>query len=304
MSEIIEDARNDNWVDRSAPDFAKPYLKLARLDRPVGTWLLLWPCWWSIILARPVIDLETLRLFVLFGIGALVMRGAGCTMNDIADRNFDGQVERTRLRPIPSGQVTVLQAVIWMIFLSLIGLVILLQLSMTAIWLGIGSLALVAIYPFMKRITWWPQAWLGLTFNWGALMGWAAITDGIGWPAILLYAGGVFWTLGYDTIYAHQDKEDDALIGVKSSARRLGEQSRKAIALFYTITVVLWGLAACEAGFSHWFLLPFAFVILHFAWQTLWVLFIDRDDCLKKFKSNIGLGAIMLGALLVGGLAA
>lgn len=304
MSEIIEDARSDNWVDRHAPDFAKPYLKLARLDRPVGTWLLLWPCWWSIILARPVLDLETLKLFVLFGAGALVMRGAGCTMNDIADRKFDGAVERTRLRPIPSGQVKVWQAVVWMGVLSLVGLGVLLQLPNTAIWLGVGSLALVAIYPFMKRITWWPQAWLGLTFNWGALMGWAAVTDTVGLPALLLYVGGLFWTLGYDTIYAHQDKEDDALIGVKSSARKLGEHSRVAVAIFYAITILFWGLAAREAGFSHWFLLPYTLVVFHFGWQTLWVLFIDRDDCLQKFKSNIGLGAIMLGALLVGGLAA
>ncbi|WP_417520226.1 4-hydroxybenzoate octaprenyltransferase [Minwuia sp.] len=303
MNEVIEDARHDNWVDRHAPDFAKPYLKLARLDRPVGTWLLLWPCWWSVILARPVLDWETVRLFALFGIGALVMRGAGCTMNDIADRHYDGAVERTRLRPLPSGQVTVRQAVVWMISLSLIGLIILLQLTPMAIWLGVGSLALVAIYPFMKRITWWPQAWLGLTFNWGALMGWAAVTDDIGLPAVLLYAGGLFWTLGYDTIYAHQDKDDDALIGVKSSARRLGRHSRLAVGIFYALAVVLWGAAAREVGFSHWFLLPFAAVILHFIWQTTFVLFIDRDDCLAKFKSNIGLGAIMLLSLLTGGLA-
>ncbi|WP_416896709.1 MAG: 4-hydroxybenzoate octaprenyltransferase [Minwuia sp.] len=301
---VIADARADNWVDRHAPDFAKPYLKLARFDRPVGTWLLLWPCWWSIVLARPVLDLETLRLFVLFGIGALVMRGAGCTMNDIADRNFDGAVERTRLRPLPSGQVSVLQAVIWMCALSLIGLVILLQLSPLAIWLGIGSLALVGIYPFMKRITWWPQAWLGLTFNWGALVGYAAASGELGWPAFLLYAGGFFWTLGYDTIYAHQDKEDDALIGVKSAARRMGKHSRTGIAIFYTLTAILWGLAARQAGFSHWFLLPFAGVLLHFTWQTWRVLFDDREDCLQKFKSNIWLGAVMLTALATGGLLA
>jgi len=304
MTGIIADARRDNWVDRLAPHWAKPYLKLARFDRPVGTWLLLWPCWWSIILARPVLDLETLRLFVLFGLGALIMRGAGCTMNDLADRDFDGAVERTALRPLPSGQVKVWQAIAWMVFLSLIGLAILLQLTPTAIWLGVGSLALVAIYPFMKRITWWPQAWLGLTFNWGALMGWAAAQDNVALPALLLYAGGWFWTLGYDTIYAHQDKEDDALIGVKSSARRLGRHSRIAICIFYSMAAILWGLAAREAGFSHWFLLPYAAVLMHFTWQTWRVLFDDREDCLQKFKSNILLGALMLASLLVGGLAA
>ncbi|MEC9345496.1 MAG: 4-hydroxybenzoate octaprenyltransferase [Pseudomonadota bacterium] len=301
---VIADARADNWVDRHAPDALKPYFKLARFDRPVGTWLLLWPCWWSIILARPVLDLETLRLFVLFGIGAVIMRGAGCTVNDIADRNFDGRVERTRLRPIPSGQVSVRQALAWAGLLSLVGLVILLQLTPTAIWLGIGSLGLVVVYPFMKRITWWPQAWLGLTFNWGALMGWAAATDDIGWPAIILYAGGFFWTLGYDTIYAHQDKEDDALIGVKSLARRLGGNTRPMLWVFYGVTIILWGLAARQAGFSHWFLLPFAGVLAHFAWQALTVDIDNGANCLARFKSNIGLGAIMLAALLAGGLAA
>ncbi|ANK80978.1 MAG: 4-hydroxybenzoate polyprenyltransferase [Rhizobiales bacterium NRL2] len=301
---VIADARADNWVDRHAPDWAKPYLKLARFDRPVGTWLLLWPCWWSIWLARPVLDLETLRLFVLFGVGAVVMRGAGCTINDIADRNFDGRVERTRHRPIPSGQISVTGAAIWMGALCLVGLAILLQLSPLAIWLGVGSLGLVAIYPFMKRVTYWPQIWLGLTFNWGALMGWAAASGELGLAPVFLYVGGIFWTLGYDTIYAHQDKEDDALIGVKSSALKLGSRTRPALAVFYVGAVVFWGLAAREAGFSHWFLLPFALVIGQFAWQVTRVLLDDRDDCLRKFKSNILLGAVMMAALIVGGLAA
>jgi len=186
---IIADARGDNWVDRHAPEFTKPWFKLARFDRPVGTWLLLWPCWWSIILARPVLDLETLRLFVLFGLGALIMRGAGCTVNDIADRHYDGKVERTRLRPIPSGQVTARQALLWAGFLALLGLVILLQLGPVAIWLGVFSLFLVVVYPFTKRVTWWPQAWLGLTFNWGAVMGYAAAAGSVEMPAILLYRG-------------------------------------------------------------------------------------------------------------------
>ena len=299
---IIADARGDNWVDRHAPEFLKPWFKLARFDRPVGTWLLLWPCWWSIILARPVLDLETLRLFVLFGLGALIMRGAGCTVNDIADRNFDGRVERTKLRPIPSGQVSVKQAMLWAGFLALLGLVILLQLGPTAIWLGVFSLFLVVVYPFTKRVTWWPQAWLGLTFNWGAVMGYAAAAGTVELPALLLYAGGFFWTLGYDTIYAHQDKEDDALIGVKSSARWLGRRTRPALWIFYGVTVLLWGLAAREAGFSHWFLLPFAAVVAHLAWQAARVDIDNGRDCLAKFKSNIGMGFIMLAALLLGGL--
>ena len=300
---IIADARGDNWVDRHAPEFLKPWFKLARFDRPVGTWLLLWPCWWSIILARPVLDLETLRLFVLFGLGALIMRGAGCTVNDIADRNFDGRVERTKLRPIPSGQVSVRQAMLWAGFLALLGLVILLQLGPTAIWLGVFSLFLVVVYPFTKRVTWWPQAWLGLTFNWGAVMGYAAAAGTVELPALLLYAGGFFWTLGYDTIYAHQDKEDDALIGVKSSARWLGRRTRPALWIFYAVTILLWGLAAREAGFSHWFLLPFAAVVAHLAWQAARVDIDNGRDCLAKFKSNIGMGFIMLAALLLGGLA-
>lgn len=299
---IIADARGDNWVDRHAPEFLKPWFKLARFDRPVGTWLLLWPCWWSIILARPILDIETLRLFVLFGLGALIMRGAGCTVNDIADRNYDGQVERTRLRPIPSGQVTTRQALLWAGFLALLGLMILLQLGPTAIWLGVISLFLVVVYPFTKRVTWWPQAWLGLTFNWGALMGYAAAAGTVELPAILLYAGGFFWTLGYDTIYAHQDKDDDALIGVKSSARRLGDRTRPALWLFYGVTVILWALAAREAGFSHWFLLGFAGVVGHLIWQTVRVDINSSRDCLAKFKSNIGMGYIMLLALLMGGL--
>ncbi|MDF1721864.1 MAG: 4-hydroxybenzoate octaprenyltransferase [Minwuia sp.] len=301
---IIADARGDNWVDRHAPEFLKPWFKLARFDRPVGTWLLLWPCWWSITLARPVLDLETLRLFVLFGIGALIMRGAGCTVNDIADRNYDGEVERTRLRPIPSGQVTTRQAILWAGFLALLGLFILVQLGPTAIWLGVFSLFLVVVYPFTKRVTWWPQAWLGLTFNWGALMGYAAAAGTVELPAILLYAGGFFWTLGYDTIYAHQDKDDDALIGVKSSARRLGNRTRPALWMFYGATVLLWALAAREAGFSHWFLLGFAGVVVHLVWQTVRVDINSSRDCLAKFKSNIGMGFIMLAALLMGGLLA
>ncbi len=205
----------DHWILRLAPARARPYLRLIRIDRPIGTWLLLFPCWWSLSLAasagtRP----PDLRLILLFALGALVMRGAGCTYNDIVDRDFDAKVARTAGRPIPSGQVSLVQAIAVLATLLAIGLAVLLQLNDFAVLLGAASIALVLAYPFMKRITYWPQAWLGLTFNWGALLGWAAMTGGVGASALWLYAAGIAWTLGYDTIYAHQDKEDDALIGV------------------------------------------------------------------------------------------
>jgi len=222
MTAAPADASKDNWVDRFAPSRAKPYLRLMRADRPIGTWLLLLPCWQGLALAGAAVDapLSTYLLYAfLFSIGAFVMRGAGCAYNDIVDREFDLQVERTALRPIPSGQISVRHAWTFLFALCLVGLFILLQFNALTITLGFSSLLLVSAYPFMKRITWWPQAWLGLTFNWGALMGYAAIAGKLSLAAILLYAAGIAWTLGYDTIYAHQDKEDDALIGVKSSAR-------------------------------------------------------------------------------------
>lgn len=297
---VIADARPDNWVDRYAPPGTRPYLKLGRFDRPVGTWLLLWPCWWSILLAQPASWQQGALLAALFGIGALVMRGAGCTINDIADRNFDAQVERTKLRPLPSGQVSMMQAVLWMAALCLIGLLILLQLPSMAIWLGVGSLGLVGLYPLMKRITWWPQAWLGLTFNWGALMGWAAVQDNVGLPAMMLYAGGLFWTLGYDTIYAHQDKDDDALIGVKSSARRLGADTRPALFVFYGLTLILWAGAIFVADLSPVAYAGLGVVAAHFCWQVLRVDLDDSSNCLFFFKSNIWLGGLMLAALAMG----
>ena len=206
----------DGWIDQIAPHWSRGYLKLARLDRPIGTWLLLWPCLWSIALASPAnTATPPYDLLLLFALGAMVMRGAGCTYNDIVDRDFDAKVTRTALRPIPAGDVTIRQAWLFLGLQLLIGLVILLQFNLVTVGLGLASVLLVVTYPFMKRITYWPQAWLGLTFNWGALMGWTAVTGSLGWPAVALYAAGFCWTLGYDTIYAHQDKEDDALIGVK-----------------------------------------------------------------------------------------
>lgn len=303
-SQTIADAQVDNWVDRLAPPPFRPYFKLARLDRPIGTWLLLWPCWWSIALAAPASTWPDLWLLALFGIGALVMRGAGCTFNDIVDRDFDSRVERTRLRPIPAGQVSVKQAVAWMVFLSLTGFVILLQFNAFAIGIGIASLALVAAYPFMKRITYWPQAWLGLTFNWGALLGWAAVAGNLGPAPLTLYAAGLFWTLGYDTIYAHQDKEDDALIGVKSTALKLGERTRPWLFVFYAAATGGFAAAGFLAGMAWPFYLGLTIAAGHLVWQAVRVDIDDSADCLTKFQSNTVFGWLLFGAIIAGGLTA
>ncbi len=289
-------------MDRYAPASARPYLRLARLDRPIGTWLLLFPCWWGIAMASP--GWPSLWLMLLFGLGAVVMRGAGCTYNDIVDRDFDGRVARTADRPIPSGAVSVRQAVAFMVAQALVGFVILLQLGSTAIWLGVLSLVLIAIYPLMKRVTWWPQFFLGLAFNWGALMGPAAVLNAVpGW-AIALYIGGIFWTLGYDTIYAHQDKEDDALIGVKSSARRLGERTRPALFFFYAAAVLLFGVAGRLAGLSGSFYGLLAAGGVQFAWQAARIDLNDPVDCLAMFKSNRLFGWLVLAAAIAGHLVA
>jgi 4-hydroxybenzoate polyprenyltransferase len=240
----LPDARPANWVDRRAPQGLKPWLKLGRFDRPIGIWLLLLPGWQGIMLALvepgPPRDLaRAAGLFVLFALGAALMRAAGCAFNDIVDRDIDAKVARTAERPIPSGRITVKQAWAFLIACSLASFLILVTLGPVAIGLGVGSLALVAAYPFMKRITWWPQAWLGLTFNWGALMGFAAYSGAVKPEALMLYASGVFWTLGYDTIYALQDVEDDALVGVKSTARRLGASAPQAVTLFYAVSIAL-----------------------------------------------------------------
>ncbi|HJU15398.1 MAG TPA: 4-hydroxybenzoate octaprenyltransferase, partial [Stellaceae bacterium] len=228
------------------PRRVRPYARLARLDRPIGTWLLLFPAWWGIALAGT--GWPDLRLFALFALGAVAMRGAGCTLNDIADRHYDGQVARTRLRPLPSGAVSVPQAVAFLCAQLAIGAAVLLSLNLTAILLGVAVLALIVPYPFMKRITYWPQVFLGLNFNWGALLGWAAVAGALAAAPVLLYLGGVFWTIGYDTIYAHQDKEDDARIGVKSSALALGSQTRPWLFMFYAAAALLWAAAGATAG--------------------------------------------------------
>ncbi|HEY5412064.1 MAG TPA: 4-hydroxybenzoate octaprenyltransferase [Caulobacteraceae bacterium] len=297
----LPDARPGNWVDRYAPAPVRPWLKLARFDRPIGTWLLMLPGWQAVALAGAEQGKgPDLRLLVLIAIGALVMRGAGCAYNDIVDRDYDAKVARTAMRPIPAGQISVKQAWAYVAGLSLIGLCILLSLEPLAIALGVGSLVLVGAYPFMKRITWWPQAWLGLTFNWGAPLGYAAATGHFGWQAVLLYASGFFWTLGYDTIYAVQDMEDDALVGVKSSALRLGAGAPRAVALFYAASVLLAAGAALVAGLGP-LVLPFlAAYALHLFWQARRLKVEDGPLALKLFKANREAGLILFFGLMAG----
>lgn len=294
----VADALPGHWVYRLAPGPWQPYLKLARLDRPAGVWLLLWPCLWSLLLASPVPGVNTLWLALLFAVGALVMRGAGCTYNDIIDRDIDRQVARTALRPIPAGEVTARQAFVFAIVLSLLGFAVLIQFNRFAIGLGVASLLPVAVYPFMKRITDWPQAWLGLTFNWGALMGAAVVQASLTPAALMLYAGCIAWTLGYDTIYAHQDKEDDALIGVRSTALRFGRRTRLWVAGFYgffAAALVAAGLLA-ELGVLYYTAL--LAVVLQLLWQIRRLDIDNASLCLRLFKSNIGLGWILFAGLL------
>jgi len=276
----------------------RPYLVLARIDRPIGTWLLLLPCWWSISLASD--GWPDFTLLALFGLGALVMRGAGCTLNDIVDRNYDGRVARTATRPIPSGAVSVAQAVAFMGVLSLTGLAILMQFNFFAVWVGAASLGIVAIYPFMKRITYWPQAVLGLAFNWGALLGWAAVQGDLDLAPGLLYMAGILWTLGYDTIYAHQDKEDDALIGLKSTALKFGDRTRNWLIGFYSGTTVLIGVAGQIVGLSGAFYGGLALALAHLVWQVATLKIDNPKDCLAKFKSNRDFGLIVTAAIIAG----
>ncbi len=330
MTAPLPDA-GQNWVDRHAPEGLKPWLKLGRFDRPVGIWLLLLPGWQGIMLG--VIQTERtwvepiIWLVIAFAIGACLMRAAGCAFNDIVDRDIDAKVARTAARPVASGQISVKGAWAYVIGCCLISLLILLTLNLTAVLLGVASLALVAAYPFMKRITWWPQAWLGLTFNWGALMGFAAATSALGWlgsidqwrnpgreffhidsgnpgtlttAALLLYLGGVFWTLGYDTIYALQDIEDDALAGVKSSARRLGGKVRDGVAFFYLIAAILAAGAALVGGLSPLFWIGWLAYGTHLVWQVQKVRADDPQGALRLFKSNRDAGVLLLIALGLG----
>ncbi|MGQ0664916.1 MAG: 4-hydroxybenzoate octaprenyltransferase [Pseudomonadota bacterium] len=295
------DIEEGGWIDRWAPAAARPYLRLWRLDRPIGTWLLLFPCWWSVALAAPA--WPDPWLIVVFAVGAVVMRGVGCTFNDILDRDLDARVQRTADRPLPSGAITLTAAYAFLGFGLLLGFAILLTFNRLTIALGVASLLLVFTYPLMKRVTWWPQFFLGLTFNWGALMGYAAASGALAWPAALLYAGGILWTLGYDTIYAHQDKEDDALVGIKSAARRLGPSTRPALFAFYGGAVVLFDIAGLAAGLGWPFYLALAAAACQLSWQA-WNVDIDRpQDCLAKFKSNRLFGWLLLAGIMAGRLA-
>ena len=287
-----------SWIERLVPTALQPFLRLARLDRPIGTWLLVFPCWWGLALAS--YGWPDLSMAGLFAIGAIVMRGAGCTFNDIVDRDFDARVERTRARPLPSGAVTVRAAIIFLLLQLLVGLLILLTFNRFTIALGVTSLALVFTYPFMKRVTWWPQAFLGLTFNWGVLMGWSAVTGQVALPALLLYAGAIAWTIGYDTIYAQQDKEDDALIGVHSTARLFGTESRRWIAFFYVLALVGFAAAGAAAALSWPYWLALAGVGLQLAWQVRALNIEDPADCLSRFRSNRWTGWILLAGIVAG----
>jgi 4-hydroxybenzoate polyprenyltransferase len=283
------------------PHGAEPYARLARLDRPIGTWLLLFPGWWGIALAAD--GWPDLRLLALFALGAVVMRGAGCTLNDIADREYDGKVARTRMRPLPSGRVSVKQAVVFMLAQLAVGAAVLFSLNRASQILGVAVLALIATYPFMKRITWWPQLFLGLNFNWGALIGWTAVTGALASPPLLLYLGGIAWTLGYDTIYAHQDKEDDARIGVKSSALALGARTRPFLVRSYAAAALLWAAAGIGAGLGILFFLALVVALLQMLWQAVRVDTDEPADCLAKFRSNRLVGWLMLAGIVLGQIA-
>jgi 4-hydroxybenzoate polyprenyltransferase len=298
------DIHSGDWIDRWFPAELRPYLRLARLDRPIGTWLVLLPCWWSIALAAEPGGWPSLWLLILFAIGALVMRGAGCTINDMADRDIDGKVARTALRPLASGALSMRQAWQFLALQLFIGLLVLLCLSWTAIWLGVCSLSLVVIYPFMKRITWWPQVVLGLAFNWGAWMGWAAVRHEVGSPSLPLYLAGICWTMVYDTIYAHQDKADDLLVGVKSTALRFGAETKKWLSGFAIAQVLLTTIAFQSAHLAWPAYLVLVIVAGHLAWQIIAVDISNPKDCLAKFKSNRNLGLLLFAGIILGRLLA
>ena len=301
--DTIADAVRGNWVDRLAPPWSRPFLRLSRADRPIGTWLLLLPCWWGVLLAAASVPGSAgwLTVWIVLGcaVGAFLMRGAGCTWNDITDREFDGRVARTRLRPIPSGQVTVRGAAAWMVVQSLVAFGILITFNWAAIALGVASLAVVAVYPFAKRFTWWPQVFLGLAFNWGALLAWTAQTGSLSWAAVLLYLAGIAWTVFYDTIYAHQDREDDALIGIKSTARLFGENTHRWLRVFLVAAVVLMAAAVVVALLPRGSLpamLLGLFGVWAFGAHLCWQLTrLDPDDpevCLRLFRANRDAGLL------------
>jgi 4-hydroxybenzoate polyprenyltransferase len=297
----VVDAPRGNWVDRHAPGPLRPYLRLSRADRPIGTWLLFIPCLWALALVGGADGFRTwdLWLAVSCGLGAFLMRGAGCTWNDITDRDFDAAVTRTQSRPLPAGQVTVRQALTWMAVQAAIAAVILFTYNWLAVGLGVASLALVAVYPFAKRFTWWPQVFLGLAFNWGALLAWAAHAGEVPFAAVLLYGAGIAWTLYYDTIYAHQDREDDALIGVKSTARLFGDNSRIWLRGFFALAVVLFAAAVIVAHADNGRVLALVVALAgvwamgwHMSWQMARLDLDDPASCLRAFRANRDAGLI------------
>ncbi len=303
----VADAPTGHWVYRALPRGFWPYAQLARWDRPIGWWLLLWPCWWAAALAPfghqdPGISLYAMlpdpRHLILFMIGAIAMRGAGCTYNDLVDQKIDERVARTRSRPLPSGQVTRLQAKAFLVAQALTGFLVLIQFNGFSIALGIASLAIVAIYPFAKRFTDWPQFFLGLAFSWGALMGWAVVHGTLAAPALLLYAGAILWTIGYDTIYAHQDKEDDALVGVRSTARLFGAQTKPALIVLYSGMLVLFAMAFALAGAPLPAYVGLLVAAAHMANQIRVLDIEDADQCLALFKSNTVVGWIIFAGLV------
>ncbi|HEY1146906.1 MAG TPA: 4-hydroxybenzoate octaprenyltransferase [Allosphingosinicella sp.] len=298
--DIVPDSERRGLIG-ALPRGWRPYASLMRLDRPIGAWLLFWPCAWSVALAG--LGARGAALILWFGLGAFAMRSAGCVFNDIVDRDLDRQVERTRLRPLASGRVSLKGAWALLIGLCLIGLAVVLQLRVTAALVALGSIGLVAAYPYMKRITWWPQAWLGLVFSWGALVGWPAVTGAMDLAPLLLWGGGIFWVIGYDTIYALQDKEDDALVGVKSSALALGAHLRAGVAVCYLVALAFWAAALWRVrpdGLGLAALLPMA---LHMLWQVAALRVEDGADALAKFRSNRFAGLLMALACLVVGTA-
>ena len=294
----VADAAPANWVDRFAPKPFRPYLRLGRFDRPIGTWLLLFPCWWSQTMAETKggEPFPNGWYLLLFAIGAMTMRSAGCAYNDYVDRDIDGQVQRTASRPIPSGQVSPEAALIFVVACALIGLAVVLNFNTFTIFLAIASLVIVFAYPFAKRVTSYPQLVLGLAFNWGALVGWAAVKGSLDWPALDLYAGCVLWTVGYDTIYAHQDKEDDALLGLGSTALKFGESTVSVVGALYGSAVLLWLLAGALAGTHLIYFLAVTLVFLQMSWQVATLNTGDAANCLRRFRSNRDVGiAVFLG---------
>ena len=297
-ADIVPDSERRGFIG-ALPRALRPYASLMRLDRPIGTWLLYWPCAWSVALAGVGGRWD---LFLWFALGAFAMRSAGCVYNDIVDRELDRSVERTRLRPLASQRVTVASAWLLIALLSAVGLCVLTQLNRPATVIALASIAPVAAYPFMKRITWWPQAWLGLVFSWGALVGWPAVRGSLGWPALLLWLGSIAWVVGYDTIYAIQDIEDDALVGVKSSARRLGERAALGVGLFYAVAIVLWGTAIWAVRPDWLALLTLVPAALHLGSQAVRTNPANGELALRLFRSNRTCGFLVLLAMLVVGL--